>query len=489
MKAAAGNGPLTANGRNANHPRAATVTEGLEGLPANDEVADPVAHGGEERANRSALLIIFLVVFIDLFGFGIVLPLLPRYGKEFMSGGESNPWTGPVLGALMASFSLMQFFCAPLWGRLSDRVGRRPILLIGLLSSVVFYSLFGVASLLGRDGWRELGLTLLFVSRVGAGIAGATLGTAAAAIADSTTAKGRARGMALIGAAFGIGFFLGPLLAFGAMTLAPENAGAPGFLAAGLSLTAFLLGVALLPETRRPGVSAARRTWVDRKGLRAALQVPNVGMLILIFFLATFAFANFEPTLALLTTARRLHLSDRNNFLLFAYVGLVLGLAQGGLYRPLARRLTEITFIRSGTVLMALGLAGVGVIAGLADVEPASTATDVSVPTSTLLGATVVDPLAWESLIGALLGTLAVAVTGFAFVTPSVQALISRLSDPARQGEILGVNQSASAMARILGPAVGVPLYYRTSTHALPYILGASLLLLVLVLSLRMRRA
>jgi MFS family permease len=411
-------------------------------------------------------LIVFLVVFIDLFGFGIVLPLLPRYGREFIPGGETSSWTGPILGLLMSSFSAMQFIFAPLWGRVSDRIGRRPILLIGLFSSVIFYAVFGVASLLGREGWREVGLSLLFLSRLGAGIAGATLGTAQAAIADSTSPENRARGMALIGAAFGIGFFFGPLLGFAALALAPEFAAGPGFLAAGLSFIAFLLGLVLLPETRRPGFSTARRQWFDRQSFQAAFQAPTVGTLILIFFLSTLAFANFEPTLALLTTAKALGLNDRNNFLVFAYVGLVLGLAQGGLYRPLARRVSEGTFILVGAALMALGLAGIGAVAALAEQpEP---------PNSTTL------------LVG-LLAILAVAVTGFAFVTPSVQALISRRSDPTRQGEILGVNQSASALARILGPAVGVPFFYLTVHHEMPYAFGTGLLVIVLLLTLRVR--
>ncbi len=422
---------------------------------------------GDEKSNRSALLIIFLVVFIDLFGFGIVLPLLPRYGKDFIAPELSNTARGLILGALMSSFSAMQFIFAPIWGRVSDRIGRRPILLLGLLSSVVFYSLFGVASMFGKEGWRELGLMLLFISRLGAGIAGATLGTAQAAIADSTSPANRSRGMALIGAAFGIGFFFGPLLGFAALAIAPNFGGGPGFLAAAFSLLALNLGIFLLPETRRPGAeSHARRRWFDRQGFRAALQDPSVGLLILIFFLATFAFANFEPTLALLTTSPALGLNDRKNFLVFAYIGLVLALAQGGLYRPLAHRVSEFTFTWVGSVLMALGLAGIGVVAALStQPEPAGAGT----------------------LLTALLVILAVAVTGFSFMTPSVQALISRLSDPARQGEILGINQSASAMARILGPAVGMPFYYLTPSHAAPYILGTGLLVVVLLLSTRVR--
>jgi MFS family permease len=419
------------------------------------------------RAARSALLIIFLVVFIDLIGFGIVLPLLPRYGKEFLAGTPYEPWRGPILGALLASFSAMQFLCAPLWGRLSDRVGRRPILLLGLLSSVVFYSLFGVASTFGVEGYRGLGMLLLFISRIGAGIAGATLGTAQAAIADLTPSEGRSRGMAIIGAAFGMGFFFGPILGFLALAIDPGAAGAPGYLAAGLSGTALVLGIILLPETRRAGaVSHARRRWFDPEGLRAVRGTPAVGLLILTFFLSTFAFATFEPTLALLTTGDALGLSDRNSFLVFVYVGLVLGLAQGVVYRPLAKRVREISFMIVGGLLMGAGLAGIGVVAAVAS-QPGAP---------------------WGSVLAGLLATVAVAITGFAFVTPSVQALISRLSDPNRQGEILGFNQSASAMARILGPMAGMSLYALTPTHALPFVLGTSVVLLVLLLTLYLRR-
>jgi MFS family permease len=431
------------------------------------QTTSPTAPEISASAARSAQFIIFLVVFIDLIGFGIVLPLLPRYAKEFLVDTPNEVERGAILGALLASFSLMQFLVAPLWGQLSDRIGRRPILLVGLLSSVVFYSLFGVASTFGVEGYRGLGVLLLFVSRIGAGVAGATLGTAQAAIADLTPARGRSRGMAIIGAAFGLGFFFGPILGFLALAVAPGAAGAPGYLAAGLSCTAFVLGIILLPETRRAGaVSHARRLWFDPEGFRAARSAPAVGLLILTFFLSTFAFATFEPTLALLTTGDALGLSDRNSFLVFVYVGLVLGLVQGVVYRPLAKRVREISFMIVGSVFMGVGLAGIGVVAAVASQHAAP----------------------WGTVLAGLLGTVAVAITGFAFVTPSVQALISRLSDPNRQGEILGFNQSASAMARILGPMAGMSLYALMPTHALPFVLGTSVVLVVLLLTLYLRR-
>ena len=417
-----------------------------------------------------ALLIVFLVMFIDLLGFGIVLPLLPRYGKEFLEplfpGPEYDSLRGGILGLLMASFSAMQFLFAPLWGRISDRRGRRPFLLLGLVGSVMFYTLFGFASDWGvEEGRQALGLALLFVARIGAGIAGATVSTAQAVIADSTTPERRSRGMALIGAAFGIGFTFGPMLGAGSLYFYPSWRGGPGFVAAAFSFIALVLAVVLMPETLRPGVSGGRRGWLSLGGIRLAARTPTVGLLILTFFLSTLAFANFEPTLAFLTKDV-LDYGDEQNFLVFAYVGFVLMLAQGGFYQLLARRgMSETRFMLVGAVLMILGMAGLGIAAAIVSV--------LSVPGS----------------LPGFLAALTAAVIGFAFVTPSVQALVSRRSDPAKQGEILGVNQSANALSRILGPMAGVSLYYLSPAHFPPYAFAIALLICVVVLTLRVRQA
>src|SRR5262249_38729786 len=160
--------------------------------------------------------------------------------------------------------------------------------------------------------------------------AGATIGTAQAAIADSTTSEGRSRGMALIGAAFGIGFFLGPILGSLALAFFPESPGGPGYLAAALSFIAFIVGVVKLPETLRPGLSPhMRRSWLNIEGWRNAVQVPGVPLAIFIFFLSTFAFGNFEATLSVLNEETGLGLSDKYNFFVFAYIGFVLALVQG----------------------------------------------------------------------------------------------------------------------------------------------------------------
>jgi MFS family permease len=429
------------------------------------------APGTEPAApsNRSALLIVFLVVFIDLLGFGIVLPLLPLYGETYVDalipGGKGNRVGGSILGLLMASFSAMQFLFAPVWGRFSDRVGRRPILLTGLAGSVVFYALFGYASDLPAASAAALALTLLFVARLGQGMAGATIATAQAVIADCTPPEKRKHGMALIGAAFGIGFTFGPLIGFGSLSLFPHHHGAIGYVAAGLSLLAFALGIVLLPETRRPGARPLDRKWFNWQGVKLALSTPALAPVVLTFFLATLGFASFEVTLSLLNKDA-LGLPDRRNFLVFAYVGLVLMLTQGFLYRRLARRVSEPTFMAAGMALMALGVASLGAVSWTASTGAAD----------------------FEALLAATLVSLTLAVVGFAFLTPSAQALISRRTDPGRQGEILGVNQSAAALARILGPVVGLTLYQLHPSHLLPYGFGALMLALMLPMIPRIRR-
>jgi MFS family permease len=431
---------------------------------------------------RTALLIVFLVVFIDLLGFGIVLPLLPRYGEGYV-GTVLRFWqgadpTGPVresrlggtvLGLLMAAFSAMQFFFAPAWGRLSDRTGRRPVLLVGLAGSVVFYLLFGYASDLPTEPYSTaaLALTLLFVSRIGAGIAGATIATAQAVIADCTTPERRKHGMALIGAAFGIGFTFGPLVGFASLQLLPQHHGVIGYTAAGLSAVALLLGVVLLPETRRfgTGISGLRRWVFDWRTTREVLATRALAPIVLVFFLATLGFGGFEPTLALLVKDA-LGWGEKESFLIFAYVGAVLVFTQGFIYRRLANRLSELTFMGSGITLMGLGLILLGAVSWMATNHAATE----------------------QQVLGYMLLSLALAVIGFAFLTPSAQALISRRSDPARQGEILGVNQSAASLARILGPIFGLSLYKLTDDHLLPYTFGAGLLLVMLPLLPLIRR-
>lgn len=411
-----------------------------------------------DSARKGSLLVVFLTVFIDLLGFGMVLPLLPLYGKFFAAqAGVTGARVGLLVGLLMASFSMMQFLFAPVWGRISDRVGRRPVILIGLGGSVVFYAMFGLATATGSVLW-------LFVSRIGAGMAGATISTAHAYIADSTTVATRTRGMALVGAAFGLGFTFGPLFGFLALWGAENKPGAaPGYAAAALSAAALLLATIKLPESLdlSQHTKAKKRRLLDFRGLLTALSTPSVGSLLLVSFLCVFAFANFESTLSLFLREiqeRRAQLptmkeSLREICLMFAYVGFVLTVIQGGVVRRLAFRVSESRLITLG---LAIEIGGFALLA-------------CSVGGSRSL----------------ILVALALVVTGFAFITPPMNALISRRSDPAKQGGVMGLTQSTSALARILGPVVGATVFHVRSagaSAAWPFWLAAALMLVSLLL-------
>ncbi len=392
---------------------------------------------------RSPLAVLFLVVLVDLLGFGIVLPLLPRYAADFEAGG----W---AIGALQGSFSLMQLIFMPLWGRLSDRVGRRPVLLVGLAGSVVSYVMFGLAD----------SFALLMASRIAAGVFGATIGTAQAYISDVTTDEQRGKAMALIGAAFGVGFAVGPTL--GGLTHDWIGVWAPGITAAALSLVAFVLAWFLLPEPERHRESIHGKV-IGTRALRHALTTPTIPLILFLQFVATFAFANFEGTLAILTKVKWDY-DIAANGLLFSYVGLCLLVIQGGLVRRLIPKYGELNFTFWGCCILVLGLLGVAYAGGT---------------------------------LQALL-LLPVAILGFSMITPSLASLLSRRTPKTMQGEVLGIGQSVLALARMVGPAVGMPLMgiahpegsAMIATHPeWPYYVGAATMVVAAVAALVLRRA
>lgn len=425
------------------------------------------------QSSRFALLIVFLTVFIDLLGFGIVLPLLPVYGKAF-AGHLTDSAQGWIVGLLMASFSAMQFLFLPIWGRLSDHIGRRPVILLGLTGSTVFYSLFGLATL-----WHSL--TWLFVARIGAGISGATISTAQAYIADVTTAERRAKGMALIGAAFALGFTFGPLIGAGAVLVGGSRVYSPwpGFVAAAMSALALVLAFLKLPEPERYREPQGSRGLVDISSVRRTLAIPSVGLLILASFVTVVSFASFESTLSLeiahiidnvgasdgtsnawlvshfversnpVETAASTHNGQATNQVVllgvFTYVGIVLALTQGFLVRRLATRISEATMAGSGGAMCIVGF----VLLAYA---------------------------CQEGHFVLLLVATAIEVIGFAFVNPSLQALISRRTAADEQGGVLGISQSASSLARILGPIYGVRLF--AEGPAFPY-WGAAVIMVI----------
>jgi len=369
---------------------------------------------------QASLAILFLIVFIDLLGFGMVIPVLPLYAKTL---GAQEAW----VGLLSSGYSAMQFLFAPIWGRLSDRIGRRPVLLVSIAMTAVAFAMYGLAS---SFAW-------LLVARLFAGIATANIAIAQAYVADVTTPETRAKGMGLIGAAFGLGFVLGP--AFGGL-LTRWSLAAPSFAAAALAamnLVAawFILGE---PAQHQAAAHGARRRGLA--ALRSELSKPGVLALIAIYFLSICAFSAMENTYAFLAT-ERYGLDPQKVFYLFAYIGVIVVVVQGGLIGPLTKRFGEKRLLVAGLLFQCAGLATLPFAVG----------------------------------IGGLLGATAPLALGSGLTSPALSSLLSRLARADDQGGTLGLGQSAAAFGRIVGPEAGTWTY---SNHAplVPYVGGAVLM-------------
>ena len=359
---------------------------------------------------KPSLLIIFLTVFIDLIGFGICLPLLPKYAK--MYGAE-----GIMIGVVMGSYSLMQLIFAPWWGQLSDRIGRRPVLLISNFGSVLAYGLWGFSAT--RD--PQVGYWLLLASRVFAGICGANISVASAYIADITTPENRSKGMGMIGMAFGLGFILGPVI--GGEALRAFGLTGPGYVGSAICAANFVLGCFILSESRDLSkANPVRRHRLDQIG--HVLALPEVGFLIGLYFLATFSFTCFESTLPLLLDDT-LKLDAVHISYVFAYCGFTGAMIQGGAIGRLVKSFGERKLIWGSLIVVAGSLALLPFMAGL---------------------------------VGILIA-LAIFSAGSGINRAPTMGLISQNSPVTEQGATLGVAQSAGTLARVLGPLFATSLY------------------------------
>lgn len=416
----------------------------------NKKTKQPLDPQKHQMFMRLGLLTI--AIFVSLLGFSIVIPLVPYYVADALNltlvQAAVDGRVGEYGGWLIAIYALMQFILAPFWGRLSDSIGRKPILIISLIGDAAFYTMFGLChhSLLG-----------LFASRALAGIVSSgTIAVAQAYVADVTPPEYRAAGMGHIGAAFGLGFVLGPAIG-GA--LGRVNLGLPLYLASVIALLNAVYVFKMLPETvdrskvNDPRESASLALRISRMG--AALNGP-IWFLFLTTFMVTFAFANLEGTFTAYIV-QSFHYTSRHAVwitgLVFAYIGVILVLVQGGAIRPLVARFGETSLVITGIALMAIGFL------------------TFALP---------------HHLKYLMLGPMIPIAIGSALNSPSLRSLISRFAASDVQGGTLGLSASFDSLARFLGPAVA-GLLYKDVGRTAPYWFAGSLMLLTLLFALSQR--
>jgi len=368
--------------------------------------------------SRSPLIVILTTVFIDLVGFGIVIPVLPFYAE-----GTIFNATPRTIGLLFASYSIMQLIFSPILGGLSDKYGRRPVLLVSIIGTGIGFLVLGFART----------LTMLFVGRILDGITGGNISTAQAYIADITTKENRATGMGLIGAAFGVGFVFGP--AIGGI-LSRWGIHVPFLFAAGLCFANAILLYFRLPETvtaqRPPTNRAARGRGFGQ--LFESLKQPRLAFVLTIYFLFVVSFSIMTTSFSLYTMFRFGYDAQHTGYL-FAYVGIIAVIIQGGLIGRLVKRFGELPLIIVGALFFAISL--------------------FAVP--------FVGPAAGG--LGALLLGGGVFSMGNSLATPALTSLASKSAGAKEQGTVLGVTQSVASLARAIGPSVAALLIASPIAH------------------------
>ncbi len=411
------------------------------------QAQDPAAPASAAApSSKATLAIVFFTVFLDLLGFGLIIPVQTYYAESF----GARPALITLIGA---SYSAMQFIFMPFWGRLSDRIGRRPVVLISVAVSCVGFLLFGLAD----------SLWMLFAARMLAGFGNANIGAAQAVIADSTGPQDRAKGMGMIGMAFGLGFVIGPALggALGQFGLA-----VPAFAASALAAANWVSAYFLLPETRKIGSASAHAGRAAAR--KKILAQPTLKRLMAMSFVITTGFALMEQVLALFverfwvpqaldpaTAAEGHKRAAALTTWVFLSVGLTMAVVQGGLIGRLVRRFGEAKLVIAGSALITIGM--------------------------------VTQPLTGElHSFSLLIATAMLLALGSGMTTPSITGLLSRSVDSDQQGSALGLGQSASALGRVIGPAMAGILFEVGPRW--PFWTGAALTMIGMLVALGLRQ-
>jgi DHA1 family tetracycline resistance protein-like MFS transporter len=381
--------------------------------------------------NRSALTLIFLTVFIDLLGFGILIPILPTFAITKLHVSET------AVGIAIAIYSLVQFIFNPLFGKFSDKNGRKPIIIICLLLNALGYVIFAFSNT----------YLLLIISRIVGGIGGSSIGVAQAYIADITTKENRSKGMGMIGAAFGLGFVFGPL--FGGL-LSKFGYMVTGFSSAGFSTLALLFTLFLLPESHtqiEKGKKIGKKL-LDIEAMKIIFKKTDIAFLIILFFILTFTTASIYAIVPLLGF-KVYSFSNLQNGYIFGIVGFVGALVQGGLIRVVSNSISDLKLVAIGSILMMIGFALLpygGNFFGLAVVA-------------------------------------VVLALGIGILQPILLSLISKVTSDEEQGITLGINQSLSAFARVLGPLWG-GFTFEFLGFSFPFLSSAAFTLIIVIISI-----
>ncbi len=434
----------------------------------------------EEKLDFKKLLPVFVIVLIDLLGLTIIIPLLPLYAASFGASAAA-------IGVLGAAYPVAQFAGAPLLGRLSDRFGRKPVLIASQVGTLAGFILLGLAHT----------LPLLFLSRVIDGLSGANISTAQAVISDNTSEKTRTQGLGLLGAAFGIGFIIGPVISFVALAASGNNFHVPAYIAAAFSavsilLTWFWLEESLPPEKR---ASLAGRREYTLRGLAAALRRPLVGYLLVLMFFQQVAFGGFEQLLSLFTL-NRLGLNASGNSVIFVFVGLIVVMVQGYFIGKWSRRFGEPRLIRFGLLALAAGLLLTAFTprqpvpwysrAGLQQQLTGQRNLPGETPPTQNLQIPLPDDASkgWLGL-GWILVAMIPAAVGGGLLQPSINSLLTRSVPPDEVGGTLGLSASLLSGANAFAPLVGGVLF-QTVGPGTPFIAGGLLLALLWLAALRL---
>ncbi|HVO74267.1 MAG TPA: MFS transporter [Ignavibacteriaceae bacterium] len=377
------------------------------------------------------LTLIFLTVFIDLLGFGILIPILPAFATKLLGVDET------AIGIAIAIYSFTQFFFNPILGQLSDKYGRKPVIVLTLLLNATGYLIFAFTKT----------YLVLLLSRIIAGIGGSSIGVAQAYIADVTTKEKRAKGMGLIGAAFGLGFVFGPMIGG---YLSKFSYMVTGFGSASFSLMAFTLTLIFLPESNvnREYSLLRKRKLIDISSWKRVFRKPDLSLLIILFFILTFSVANIYGTFALLGYKVH-HFSDVQNGYIYGIIGFSSALVQGGLLHFAAKFISEKRLIILGAFFMMTGLA--------------------LIPYSGSFAMLAIDAM--------------ILSFGTGTLQPTILSLISEVASETEQGITLGINQSLSALGRVLGPLWG-GFAFEFLGYPFPFLTGAAFTFIIMLLGI-----